>query len=208
MRYIALATDYDGTLAHHGTVEERSLRVLEQVKASGRKLLLVTGRHLPDLKRVFPRLDIFDYVVVENGALLYCPGTRESELLCERPPASFLERLRQRKVPFETGQAIVSTWTPHQNEVLEAIRELALDLQVVFNKGAVMVLPSGVNKATGLHAALDALQLSFHNTVALGDAENDHAFLSAAECGVAVANAVPALLDRADVRTENRNGSA
>jgi hydroxymethylpyrimidine pyrophosphatase-like HAD family hydrolase len=207
MRYIALATDYDGTLAHHGTVHDDALRVLERVKASGRKLLLVTGRHLPDLKNVFPRLNLFDYAVLENGALLYCPGTRETKLLCEPPPKSFLERLRQRNVPFETGRAIVSTWTPHQNEVLEAIRELALDLQVVFNKGAVMVLPSGVNKATGLHTALDALGLSFHNTVALGDAENDHAFLSAAECGVAVANAVPALLDRADVRTQNRNGA-
>ena len=207
MRYIALATDYDGTLAHHGTVHDSAIEVLERVKASGRKLLLVTGRHLPDLQKVFPRLDLFDYAVVENGALLYCPGTRESKLLCEPPPRSFLDRLRQRNVPFESGRAIVSTWTPHQNEVLEAIRELALDLQVVFNKGAVMVLPSGVNKATGLHAALEALGLSFHNTVALGDAENDHAFLSAAECGVAVANAVRALLDRADVRTENRNGS-
>ncbi|HLW52310.1 MAG TPA: HAD-IIB family hydrolase [Candidatus Angelobacter sp.] len=207
MRYIALATDYDGTLAHHGTVEERSVQVLERVKASGRKLLLVTGRHLPDLKNVFPRIGLFDYVVVENGALLYCPATRETTLLCEPPPPAFLAELQRRKVPFETGRAIVSTWTPHQNEVLEAIRELALDLQVVFNKGAVMVLPSGVNKATGLHAALEELDLSFHNTVALGDAENDHAFLSAAECGVAVANAVPALLDRADVHTENRNGA-
>lgn len=207
MRYIALATDYDGTLAHHGTVHPDAVNVLERVKASGRKLLLVSGRHLPDLQTVFPELDLFDYAVLENGALLYCPGTREEKLLCEPPPESFLHRLRQRNVPFETGQAIVSTWTPHQNEVLEAIRELALDLQVVFNKGAVMVLPSGVNKATGLHAALEALELSFHNTVALGDAENDHAFLSAAECGVAVANAVPALLDRADVRTQNRNGT-
>jgi hydroxymethylpyrimidine pyrophosphatase-like HAD family hydrolase len=190
MRYIALATDYDGTLAHHGTVSDDALRMLERVKASGRKLLLVTGRHLPDLQNVFPGLELFDYAVVENGALLYSPGTYHghAKLLCEPPPRSFLELLRQRNIPFETGQAIVSTWTPHQHEVLEAIRELALDLQVVFNKGAVMVLPSGINKATG-------------------DAENDHAFLSAAECGAAVANAVPALLERADVRTENRNGS-
>ena len=37
--------------------------------------------------------------------------------------------------------------------VLEAIRDLGLELQVIFNKGSVMVLPAGVNKATGLTAA-------------------------------------------------------
>jgi HAD superfamily hydrolase (TIGR01484 family) len=64
--------------------------------------------------------------------------------------------------------------------VLETIRELGLELQVIFNKGAVMVLPSGINKATGLRAALDELQLSPHDAVAVGDAENDHAFRSCA----------------------------
>ncbi|MCI0401182.1 MAG: hypothetical protein L0Z68_07775 [Gammaproteobacteria bacterium] len=52
---------------------------------------------------------------------------------------------------------------------LEVIRDLGLELQVVFNKGAVMVLPSGVNKATGLHFALSQLRLSPHNAVAIDD---------------------------------------
>ena len=49
------------------------------------------------------------------------------------------------------GRAIIAaTREPHQAAVLDAIRELGVELQVIFNKGAVMVLPSGVNKATGL----------------------------------------------------------
>src|SRR5262249_54228080 len=72
---------------------------------------------------------------------------------------------------------------------------------------AVMVLPSGVNKASGLDAALAELGLSPHNCVAIGDAENDHAFLSRAECGVAVANALPALKDIADLVTTGDHGS-
>jgi len=208
MRYIAFATDYDGTLAAQGNAAEATLRVLDKVKASGRKLILVTGRHLKDLQSVFPRLDLFERVVVENGALLYDPLTREQRALCEPPPETFLSLLRQLGVPFEVGRGIVSTWVPHEVAVLDAIRRLALDLQVTFNKGAVMVLPSSVNKATGLKAALSSLQLSFHNTVAIGDAENDHAFISSCECGVAVANAVPALKDRADVQMKSENGAA
>jgi hypothetical protein len=42
--------------------------------------------------------------------------------------------------------------------------------------------------------------------VAVGDAENDHAFLSFCECAVAVANALPALKDRADIVTRGDHG--
>jgi hypothetical protein len=69
---------------------------------------------------------------------------------------------------------------------------------VIFNKGAVMVLPSGINKAVGLRAALAELGLSPHNALAIGDAENDHALLASCELGIAVQDAVPSLAERAD----------
>ena len=47
MRYLALCTDYDGTVAHHGHVDEPTIDALAALKASGRKLILVTGRELP-----------------------------------------------------------------------------------------------------------------------------------------------------------------
>ena len=88
------------------------------------------------------------------------------------------------------------------------IRELGLELQVIFNKGAVMVLPAGVNKASGLAAvALEELGLSAHNAVAIGDAENDHALLEMVECSAAVANAVPKLKAKADIVTRGERGA-
>lgn len=207
MRFHVFATDYDGTLAHHGTVSGATLAALERARATGRKLLMVTGRELPDLERVFPRLDLFDAIVAENGALIYRPATRTARALADAPPPAFVEALRARGVErISVGQVIVATWEPHETTVLETIREMGLELQVIFNKGAVMVLPSGVNKATGLRAALEELGLSPHNTVGVGDAENDHAFLSECECAVAVANALPALKDRADVVTAGDHG--
>jgi hydroxymethylpyrimidine pyrophosphatase-like HAD family hydrolase len=207
MRYLAFATDYDGTLATNGAVNDATVRALENVRASGRKLLLVTGRHLPDLQRVFAKLELFDRVVAENGALLYDPASREEKALVEAPKEEFLEELRKAGVSFEVGRSIVASWTPSEKMILEVIKRMGLDYQVIFNKGAVMVLPSGINKATGLRAALEDLQLSPHNTVAIGDAENDHAFLSASECGVAVANALPALRENADVVTRGDHGA-
>ncbi|MET0554706.1 MAG: HAD family hydrolase [Vicinamibacteria bacterium] len=208
MRYLALACDYDGTLAHSGAVSEETLSALTYLRSSGRKLLLVTGRRLDDMIRIFPRLELFDRVVVENGALLYRPATREEVPLAEPPPEALVDALHAAGVaPLAVGRTILATWTPHEATVLEAIRALGLEQQVIFNKGAVMVLPSGVNKATGLQAALLELGLSARNVVGVGDAENDHAFLSACECGVAVANALPLLKERADLVTAGDHGT-
>src|SRR6185295_1540945 len=108
-------------------------------------------------------LGMFERVVAENGAVVYAPDTRDVQVLSEAPPAVFVEQLRRRGVPLEPGKVIVATTEPHETAVIETIRDLGLELQVIFNKGAVMVLPSGVNKATGLLRALRGMGLSPHN---------------------------------------------
>jgi hydroxymethylpyrimidine pyrophosphatase-like HAD family hydrolase len=207
MRYLVLACDFDGTLATDGTVRDETFAALQRLRESGRKLILVTGREIDDLLKVFPPVEIFDRVVAENGALLYRPANREYKTLGEAPSAEFVQALRAAGIsPLSVGHCIVSTWQPHESKVLETIRDLGLELQVIFNKGAVMILPSGVNKATGLEAALLELGLSPHNCVGVGDAENDHALIRLSECGVAVGNALPLVQERADWVTPGRNG--
>ncbi len=207
MRYRVLACDYDGTIAHHDRVAPATVDALVRVRNTGRKLILVTGRQLDDLQRVFPHLHVFDRAVVENGAVLYTPATGNSRSLIDPPPRELFHALRHRGVsPLSAGQVIVATWTPNETKVLETIKELGLELQVIFNKGAVMVLPAGVNKGTGLQAALDDVGMSPHNCAAIGDAENDHTFLAVSECAVAVANALPALKHHADIVTTGAHG--
>ena len=208
MRYHILASDYDGTLATHGKLHEETREALERVRASGRKVVMVTGRQVDDLIATCPDLSTFEVVVAENGAVLYWPATREQRVLAEPPPAGFVERLRAAGVTdIAVGAVIVATWHPHETAALEVIRELGLELQVIFNKGAVMILPSGVNKAFGLAQALSVLGFSPHQTVGVGDAENDHAFLNLCECAVAVENALPTLKERADLVTRGARGA-
>ena len=207
MRYLTLCTDYDGTIAHDGGVDAETIAALEELRASGRKLVLVTGREIEDLLQVFERVDLFDRIVAENGALIFRPKTREERVLGEEPPASFIGELQKRGVDqISVGRCIVATWHPHEREVLEVIRDLGLELQVIFNKGAVMVLPSGINKATGLQCALDEMNVSAHNSVGVGDAENDHAFLKICECSAAVANALPAVKEKVDIVLTRTHG--
>lgn len=207
MYFIALALDYDGTLAHNGVVRSETIDALHRVKDSGRKLVLVTGRELPDLKKVFPETGLFDRIVAENGALLYTPASEEERALSSAPPEDFVATLRKRGVePLSLGRSIVATWEPHQQTVLEVIKDQGLAFEIIFNKGAVMVLPSGVNKATGLAEALTELGLSPHNVIGVGDAENDHAFLKVCGLSVAVGNAIPAVKETANLVARGSRG--
>ena len=206
MRYTAIALDYDGTIAHDGVVPPHVVAGLTRLKDSGRKLLLVTGRELDELLGIFPEIGIFDRVVAENGALLYRPATGERKGLGDPPPEEFIACLKASGMPLSVGHTIVATIRPHEVVVLEAIANLGLEHQVIFNKGAVMVLPPGCNKASGLKHALAELGLSPRNCVAAGDGENDHALLDLAEYSVATANAVQTLKDAADRVTDDHHG--
>jgi hypothetical protein len=207
MRFLAIASDYDGTLARDGRVDRDTLAGLERVRESGRKLILVTGRELPSLREVFSSLHLFDWIVAENGALLHRPATGEEQPLC--PPASseLVASLRKQGMPLSVGRCVVATVRPHEAAVVRAIQELNLNLQVIFNKEAVMILPRGTNKGTGLAAVLAELGIARECVVGIGDAENDHELLSFCGCSVAVANAIPALKQRADVVTGGSYGA-
>jgi phosphoglycolate phosphatase (TIGR01487 family) len=205
--YRALATDYDGTLAHHGQVAPETIDALQRLKTTGRRLILVTGRQLEDLRRIFPESSLFDAIVAENGAVLYEPPRTETRLLAKRPPESFIDELRRRGVdPIFIGQVVVATVQPNEVAALQVIRDLGLELEIIFNKGSVMMLPAGVTKASGLAAALQEFGISPAEVVAIGDAENDHALLTMSGCGVAVANALDSLKADADMVTSASNG--
>jgi hydroxymethylpyrimidine pyrophosphatase-like HAD family hydrolase len=207
MQYHALAADFDGTLAHDGHVEASTLEACEALRASGRRLILVTGREMPDLRKTFPRSDICDLIVAENGALLYDPQDGSETTFGEPPPAEFAAEIRRRGIsPCSFGRVIVATWSPYETVLLDLIQQFGLESQIIFNKGAVMMLPSGINKATGLAHALRRLNLTGEQTVGIGDAENDHAFLNSCAIAAAVANALPALKEKCDVVLECDHG--
>jgi hydroxymethylpyrimidine pyrophosphatase-like HAD family hydrolase len=207
MPYTTIATDYDGTLAHDGQVDTDTLEALGRARAAGLRLVMVTGRELDDLFSTFAQTALFDRIVAENGALLYDPGRGTRRLLAPPPPPELVRRLRDRQVPLSVGASIVATVQPHEHVVLDAIRELGLEWHVIFNKGAVMVLPSGVTKVTGLAPALDELGVAPASAIGIGDAENDQAFLQFCGLGVAVANALPSVKSRADLVTAGARGA-
>lgn len=226
--YRILAADYDGTLATDGVVDEATLDALHRWKRSGRQLILITGRQFDDLLQTFGPLDLFDLVVPENGAMLYYPQDHRERLLAPPPPQTFVEQLCDRILQSEQprsvagefsslvssqglewlgiGRVIVATWVPHDDTVRKLIHELGLDLQIIMNKRAVMVLPKGVSKESGLYAALEELNAQAEDVVGVGDAENDVDFLKLCGYSVAVANALPSLKESVDWVSHSSRG--
>lgn len=208
MKFLCLATDYDGTLAQHGDVEDSTVAALQELRENGTKLVLVTGREMSDLLKVCPFTHIFDRIVAENGALLHHPADESSKILAPEPPEEFVESLRGCGVtPLSIGLGIVATSEIYSGVVRETIQELGLPLQAIPNKGALMILPSNVDKATGLRAALTELHLEPGEVVGVGDAENDFVFLAICGFSVAVANAIPALKESVHLVTRGRHGA-
>lgn len=203
----ALATDYDGTIATHGIVDQPTIAAMERLRAAGHKVILVTGREIDDLRKIFPELTRFDLIVGENGALLYWPATGREELLAKPPPPEFSQALRHAECErLSVGRVIVATFEPYDRVVFDTIKAQRLELQVIFNKGAVMVLPTGVNKASGLRAAVKALGITTEEVVGVGDAENDHAFLDICGFSVAVSNALDVLKRKVSMVTRGDHG--
>lgn len=208
MHYLALAMDYDGTLSSDDSVSEQAIRALEGLRISGRRTILVTGRRLDDLLAVCSCAHLFDLIVAENGAIIYNPVSHEETQLANPPSKLLVQGLAARGVePLEIGQVVVATHAPHRAAVHDVIWELGLEAQVIANRDSVMVLPAGVNKATGLEHALRELSLSRHEVVGIGDSENDHSFLEYCECAAAVANAIPSIKQIADLVTVAENGN-
>lgn len=205
-RWTMLASDFDGTLATEGWVPVETLAAVARFRAGGGRFVLITGRRLPELFEVFPETDrVADLVIAENGGLLYDPADPTPVLLGTSPPEDLKDVLVSSGVlDVEIGELIVSAWRHDEIGVRRAAHALheRWPCQVVPNKDRVMLLPADVDKGSGLRAAAAALGVELSTVVAIGDGENDVALLAAAGLGIAVADAVPALLSRADLCTK------
>ena len=201
-----LAVDYDGTLAEDGRPSPEALRAIATVRTRGVRTVLVTGRILGELQQVFPEVaQYFDGLVVENGAVVVVADRRSQ--IAPSIDGALLDTLTDAGISARRGDVIVAASGSTEHAVLDAVVELGLECQLVHNRSELMVVPSGVNKGIGLSALLGELGLSLHDCVAVGDAENDHSLLAAAELGVAVANAVESLKTSADLVLGSPDGS-
>ena len=199
MKLSVLALDYDGTIATGDTLDPSVREAIAAARAHGIVVLLVTGRILDQLRLAAGDLNFVDGVVAENGAVVHFPDNGHTSVLAPAIPADYVEELQRRGIPCHAGQCLVDSDAADGPRLLDVIRSLELPLVLLFNRSRVMTLPQGVSKGTGLRTALDILRASARNTIAIGDAENDHELLRLAEVGMAVEWGSASLRAAADI---------
>lgn len=202
-----LACDFDGTLVENGQVAPETWDALRQARLGGLTLILVTGRTLDSFISNFPCKEICDVIVAENGAVLFYPRRDKIQLPFGQLEARLLNRIESLGIPLERGIAIAATRVPHDKAILDILRESRSSATVEYNREALMLLPPGATKASGLTVALHEIGYSPHNMVACGDAENDHSLFEIAELSAAVANAHPGLKAMADTVLPRPDGA-
>lgn len=201
----AIAVDFDGTLTSAGRPAEAVLDAVAETRRSGRRVVLVTGRILAELIEVFPDVEQwFDALVTENGAVI--SGTWGRRPLADPVDPRVRHDLERRGHHVRSGRVLLACRAEADMDALASIHRLGLGYQLVYNRCELMILPAGVTKASGLAQALADLGLSPHSSIGIGDAENDHSLLETCELGVAVANAVDALKDHADLVLDETDG--
>ena len=209
MRYHALACDYDGTLASGGRVARETASALRRLRASGRRLVMVTGRQIGDLLAVCPEVGLFDRVVAENGAVVYAPASGRWRALAEAPPPAFITALRRRGVePLALGQVVVATERPH--DVVAAAGHprpgprLADHLQPRGGDDPARRASTRPPASRRRWKSWASRRTTWSRSAT---ARTTTACSRAVECGVAVANAVPELKAHADLVTSAESGA-
>jgi hydroxymethylpyrimidine pyrophosphatase-like HAD family hydrolase len=198
MKLRVFALDYDGTIDDGGRLHPDVRSAISEARLQGIMVVLATGRRVDDLRRVIGDLSVFDAVVAENGAIVHFPDNGRSIPQAQGPPGCFLRALRERGLSVSEGMCVIEISAESAPVVLDEIRRQELPLVLLFNRQRAMVVPQGISKATGLRAALEALRVSPHNAIGVGDAENDHSLIEACEIGVAVSWGSRALQMAAD----------
>lgn len=202
-----IAFDLDGTIAQDDRVNPQTWVKLAEAKAKGFKLMLVTGRCFDDLKTIGPFEEYCKAIVAENGALVYFPDNETLVMPFGQLAKEVKDQLLASNIPLEIGKAIMATRVPHDKTVLKVLGRTNFAAIAEYNKGAIMVLPHGATKGSGLLFALNELGLSAHNMVSIGDAENDRSMFEQAELAVAVQNATEDIKKMSDIILSAPNGT-
>lgn len=206
-RIVALATDYDRTLTDVERLEPvpEALAALGRAKRAGKRVIVISGRDVAHLGARLGR--VADAIVAENGCLVRGPDGLVAPL---GGAAWDLQAIRaalaRLGAEVEHGEVLASVDVAHEPLVREALDRAGIRADLIRNRDRVMVLPQGVDKATGLVTACRLIGVPPERVAAAGDGENDVPLLKAAGYGIAVDNAVDELKKVADHVTREPGG--
>lgn len=203
-----IASDLDRTLTGGDLVlDPAALERIRELRRRGLRVVVATGRRFDD-PRVEALLSELDAVVAENGAVVH--HAEDGALVVMH--ADFAERARAALGPladrFAWGHVVGSGPRELSGDASALLAARKVEHAVEYNVDEVMLLPPGVDKATGAAACVARWGLRSADVWAIGDGENDVALLRWAGVGAAPANASPSAQAAADLHMASSHSQA
>lgn len=207
MRIKTIVFDFDGTLTP--AIHEDKNLVSKLIEIKKKTVLgLATGRSMESLrKKLGDKIDLFDFIIAENGAIITLEKTGLYEVFKPSYWEEVIKRFREEGLGYDIGEVKIGI---HEEDLKIACR-IAGEFQGGVRIVRVMpsyfnAIPPAVNKADALLKVLDVLKVEPREVAFIGDSENDVEIAEVCGFSAAVANASDKLKSIAKYVCRRDNG--
>lgn len=210
-----LVSDVDGTIYHDQEISQAIQDAVTRLEESGRRFIMATGRPPSRIPKIIKKLNHAPLAVSANGAVVMDTATGEI-LHVQGFTADQHDRILEVSkqvfpdcefdIDIVDGTTIkVTVLTPGPSK--EICQKLAPELEGVadvtysWKEGHAELSPIGITKAVGLKWLVEHEGIDPDTLVACGDMPNDIDMLEMVGLGVAMGNADPHVIAKADYVT-------
>ncbi len=205
-----LAFDYDRTLTMEDfRIPESTKEALKEVRQKDLAMLgIVSGRSVPFLKDVNKQaFGVFSFYVAENGAIIHFEDSTKERVIGKEWSERARKLFAHADFNVRFGEIMGAARAENMERIKGLVEDAGLESNLVLNRDQVLLLPSGVDKGSGVIRAITRYGARHEiELTSFGDGENDLSLFQPADVRVAVSNAVDSLKKIADVVTQKPGG--
>ncbi len=176
----AIIADFDRTLIEKPAKavfdkNDIDIELFQQLKKTGLKLLLATGRPLEyviEMDRQIP--GIWNCIIAENGAILYFPLSKRTFTITTETMQECRKRMAELDLPETTyGRVMIGAPIRFEKIIQNHLADIWDKLEITQNVDNLIICPLLVGKGYGVRIGLQYLGIDPERTIIFGDAQND-----------------------------------
>ena len=222
-KYKVLVLDLDGTLFGKHPIKPELIESIREISNKKIRIILCSGRTLYYVLGIARCLGIKDFVICEEGTLIYDPFKKKKIISGDLRNINKLREnleslLPMEKLPSEAHhdkQIILALDRKERIDLDHFVEEVSniliqnkLELNITRSDEMINIIPQNIDKGIGLEKVLNLTGHNKEEVIAVGDSYNDLPVFEKVGFSVAVANAHIELKKEADYicKFENGNG--
>ena len=215
-----ISMDFDGTLlTSNKRISNKTRNSLIKYKNKSYKIIGITARNLMSVNNILDT-SIFDYIIINNGSDIYYVNEDKIDNISSidketanikddnRSFVNYINELDEINNPisrinifFETTKELEENKKLIENTFNNITVVKMLDTDNPNTKLWLTINPKGINKLNALNKVCDILKCNLDEVIFFGDGENDLILIENVGIGVAMANAIDIVKEKASYIT-------